>query len=211
MKKLALFLFVIIAASLVWMGLVREPLPPIPEITKEVSPKVKFDFQINTMDLSGVELGLKNNIQGKGLYTQFKMNNAFKTGRPGLILTGMNANSNFKNGMSRKAYLDNPSRKNKKGKDFSDFMKDKQGKEVSTYSFQQVLAEDSSGKLYLQMGYDGPAMEMLQTLEIPHPITVPAHISKQFIEKGVIQFQKGTLPFDKKINGFNIPVVIKGG
>ena len=52
-------------------------------------------------------------------------------------------------------------------------------------------------------------MEMIQTLEIPRPVTLPAHISKQFIDKGIIQFQPGTVAFDGKIKGFYIPVTIR--
>ncbi|MEZ4993992.1 MAG: hypothetical protein R2824_26440 [Saprospiraceae bacterium] len=89
-------------------------------------------------------------------------------------------------------------------------MKDKSGRSVSGYSFRQTLVEEKSGKVFMRLSYNGPAMEMIQSLEIPHPVTVPAHISKQFTDKGNIQFQRGTVAFDSKIKGFYIPVEIKG-
>ena len=88
-------LIAFIAGSLVWMGFVREPLPPIPEITGELSKEVKLNFSINTMDYSGVELALNEKVEGKGMYVQFKMANAWKTGRPGLVVSGIKATKGF--------------------------------------------------------------------------------------------------------------------
>lgn len=209
MKKVGFVLISFIILSLAWMGFVREPLPDVPGICGDLSGEVGLDFSINTMDHTGVELGLNNKVGGKGLFVQFRMNNAWKTGRPGLVLAGMKGNSDFRNGMSPQAYLDAPGRQQKQGKDFSDFMKDKSGKAVSTYSFNQKLVEGNGGKTFMQMSYDGPAMEMIQTLEIPRPVTVPAHISQQFTSEGIIQFQPGTVAFDRQINGFYIPVVVR--
>lgn len=121
----------------------------------------------------------------------------------------MRPTSNLTNGMSPKAYLNDKQREAKGGKDFSDFMKDNRGSSVSTYTFENTLVEGTSGEYFLRMSYDGPAMEMLQTLEIRRPVTVPGHISRQFVSKGVIQFQPGTVAFDSKIRGFYIPVVIR--
>lgn len=209
MKKFAIILSVLVVGSLAWMGFVREPLPPIPEISAVISDEVKLDFDINTMDYSGVELSMKNRIQGKGMYVQFKMDNAWKTGRPGLVLNGIKGNSSFSNGMSPRNYLNDEKRRGNSGKDFSDFMKDKRGNNVSSYSFRQALVEERSGKTYMRMSYSGPAMEMIQTLRIPRPVTIPAHVSRQFIPKGIIQFQPGTVAFDSGIKGFYIPVVIR--
>ena len=111
--------------------------------------------------------------------------------------------------MSPKSYLNDSNREKKGGKDFSDFMKDNKGKNVSTYSFVQTLVEDKKGETYLRMSYAGPAMDMIQTLEIPRPVTVPAHISRKFTSEGIIQFQPGTVAFDPKIKGFYIPVLIR--
>lgn len=209
MKKFAFLLAVLLAGCLAWMGFVREPLPPIPEISAVLSEEVKLDFDINTMNYSGVEFRMKNRMQGKGMYVQFKMDNAWKTGRPGLVLTGVKGNSSFSNGMSPKSYLNDEKRKGKSGKDFSDFMKDRRGNNLSSYSFRQTLVEERSGKKYMQISYSGPAAEMIQTLRIPRPVTIPAHVSRQFIPKGIIQFQPGTVAFDRRSNGFYIPVVIR--
>ena len=209
MKKLAFFILAFMLINLAWMGFVREPLPSIPEISKPISEKVNMKFSINSMNHSGLEFALNERVGGKGMYVQFKMANAWKTGRTGLVLTGIKASSGFKNGMSSKKYLNDANRKAKGSKDFSDFMKDKRGKPVSSYTLQHTLVEGKAGKKYMQMTYSGPSMEMLQTLQITRPVTVPAHISRKFISKGIIQFQPGTVAFDNKIKGFNIPVVIR--
>ncbi|MEZ4993993.1 MAG: hypothetical protein R2824_26445 [Saprospiraceae bacterium] len=91
MKKLGVFLAVLLAVNLMWMGFVREPLPEIPEICAELSAEVQLDFSINTMDYTGIELGLDKKVGGKGMYVQFKMGNAWKTGRTGLVLNGSTA------------------------------------------------------------------------------------------------------------------------
>ncbi|PHN07751.1 hypothetical protein [Flavilitoribacter nigricans] len=208
MKKFAFIVMVLVAGSLAWMGFVREPLPPIPTIVAEVSQEVPLDFSINAMDYTGVELSMNRKIEGKGMYVQFKMANAWKSGRAGLVLNGIKGNSGLR-GMSPQNYLKDEKRKGNSGKDFSNFMADKRGKPVSSYSFRQTLVEDNSGKTFMRMSYNGPAMEMIQMLEIPRPVTIPAHVSKQFTSKGIIQFQPGTVAFDSKIKGFYIPVVIR--
>lgn len=211
MKKIGVILALFVAVNLMWMGFVREPLPASPEICAELSAEVQLDFSINAMDYTGIELGLDKKVGGKGMYVQFRMNNAWKTGRTGLVLSGINSSSGFKNGMSAQKYLDDEKRKGNSGKDFSNFMKDKGGKSISSYTFRQALVEERSGKVFMRMSYSGPATEMIQSLEIPRPVTVPAHISQQFTDKGNIQFQSGTVAFDSKIKGFYIPVEIRGG
>jgi hypothetical protein len=209
MKRIPFFVLAFILINLAWMGFIREPLPPIPEITKPISEKVNMKFSINSMNYSGLELALNEQTGGKGMYVQFKMANAWKTGRVGLVVAGIKTRSDFKNGMSPKKYLNDTNRKVKEGKDFSNFMKDNRGNSIHLYSLQHTLVEGKSGKNYMQMSYNGPSMEMLQTIQITRPVTVPAHISRKFIAKGIIQFQPGTVAFDNKIKGFNIPVVIR--
>jgi hypothetical protein len=209
MRKIGFFVTAFIVTNLVWMGFVRGPLPPIPTICSEISEEVGFDFSINAMDYSGLELSLDNKVGGKGMYVEFQMNNAWKTGRPGLVVSSIKAEQSFGRGMSPKKYLEDKKRPKKGDKDFSDFMKDKRGKSVSGYTFKQALVEDENGKIFMRMSYDGSDMEMIQTLEIPRPITLPAHISGKFIPRGIIQFQRGVVTFDNKIKGFYIPVVIR--
>ncbi|WP_425635865.1 hypothetical protein ACPUEN_10640 [Algoriphagus yeomjeoni] len=209
MKKIGIFITAIILSSLGWMGFIREPLPPIPTITTEISEEVDFDFSINSIDYSGLELSLNDKVEGKGMYVEFKMNNAWETGRPGLVINGIKAESSFDKGMSPKKYLENKNRPKKGNKDFGDFMEDSKGKSVSTYKFKQTLVEDENGKTFMRMSYDGSEMEMIQTLEIPRPITLPAHISRKFSPNGIIQFQRGVVTFDNKIKGFYIPVLIR--
>jgi hypothetical protein len=209
MKKIGIFITAFILVNLAWMGFVREPLPSIPNICAEISEEVGFDFSVNTMDYSSLEFSLDDKVEGKGMYVEFKMNNAWKTGRPGLVVNKIKAESSFGKGMSPKKYLEDTKRPKKGGKDFSDFMKDSKGKSVSKYTFKQTLVEDENGKKFMRMSYDGSEMEMIQTLEIPRPITLPAHISRKFNPLGIIQFQRGVVAFDSKIKGFYIPVLIK--
>jgi hypothetical protein len=191
------------------MAFVRAPLPPIPAICEELSEEVNMEFSINTMDYTGLELSLNNKVGGQGMFVHFQMANTWKTGRTGLVVKGIKANSDFRGGMAPNKYLDDQKRKGEGKKDFSNFMKDSRGKSVSTYSFKHTLVEGDNGQTFMRMTYNGPAMEMLQTLEIPHPITIPAHISRQFVSKGIIQFQPGVVALDSKIKGFYIPVVIR--
>jgi len=209
MKTIMILITAFVLTNLGWMGFVREPLPPIPTICAEISEEVGFDFSINTMDYLGLEFSLDEKVEGKGMYVEFKMNNAWKTGRPGLVVNSIKTESRFDRGMSPKKYLEDKKRPKKGNKDFSDFMKDNKGKPVSTYTFKQTLVEGKNGKTFMRMSYDGSEMEMIQTLEILHPITLPAHISRKFNPRGIIQFQRGVVTFDSKTKGFYIPVLIR--
>lgn len=210
MKYVGISLLAIVTGIICWMGMVRKPLPPVPDIVSKLSPEVPFDFSINSMDAKSVEFGLNNKIKGKGMFVQFSMANAFKTGRAGLVLNGINSRSTLTRGISPDKYLNDPERKSKKEKDFSDFMKDNRGRSVNSYQFMQTLVEGHGGNPFMLVAYNGPAMEMIQTLEIPRPITLPAHVSALFVDKGIIQFKPGTVTFDTKSKGFYIPVQIRG-
>jgi hypothetical protein len=209
MRYAGISVLAILTGILCWMGLVRQPLPPVPEISRTLSKEVPFEFSIKSMNYKSVEFGLNKQAKGKDMFIQFSMANAWKTGRPGLVLNGINARSNFSGGMSAQKYLDDSKRKGKESKDFSDFMKDKSGKSVSTYRFKQTLVEGKGGETFMLIAYDGPAMEMIQTLEVPRPVTLPAHISQLFVDKGIIQFQPGTVAFDNRNQGFYIPVKVR--
>jgi hypothetical protein len=93
-----------------------------------------------------------------------------------------------------------------RGKDFGQFMKDKKGKPVQHYTFVQEVAEAKDGKTYLRMTYDGPDVPMLDILEVKSAITIPPKIAKRFdLDKGM-QLETGKFAFDKSINGFWLPV-----
>lgn len=209
MKKIFLGVAVLVVISLMWMAFVRQPLNPVPEICGTLSEEVPLDFTISKINEDGIELAMANKVSGKEMFIHFNMVNTWKTGRTGLVVQGMNGSSTFKGGRSPQDYLKDEKRISKQEKDFSDFMKDHGGKSVSTYKFKQQLVEEGSGEMYMRMSYDGVSMEMLQILEIPRPITVPAHVSRLFVPEGIVQFQKGTVTFDQNINGFYIPVVIR--
>lgn len=210
MKLAGISLLAILTGIIGWMGMVRKPLPPIPEITGTLSEEVPFDFSIRSMDAKSVEFALNQKVKGKDMFVQFSMANAWKTGRAGLVLNGINARGMLTRGMSADNYLNDPKRKAKGEKDFSDFMKDKNGQSVKTYQFKQTLVQGRGGKPFMLIAYHGPAMEMIQTLEIPRPITLPSHISEMFTKEGNIQFLPGTVTFDSKTKGFYIPVQIRG-
>ena len=208
MKKVTFSIFGLFLIGLIWMGFVREPLTPIPVIETKISEEVKLDFSINSMNTSGLEFALNGALKNQGMYLQFKMNNAWKTGRSGLVLTNMNSKSSFKNGMTPAIYKEQQQQKNSSDPDFRHFMKDKNGKSVNTYSFKQQLVVGKDAKKYLLIAYDGPEMAMIQTLKIPKALTLPDYISSQFVTEGSIQFQPGTFTFDKETNGFYIPIIL---
>ena len=210
MRRILLFTVLFLIANIAWMGFVRKPLPPTPEIVEELSPNMPLRFAVNKMDYSGVEMMLDKSATGQTMYAKFQMSNAWKTGRPGLVLQGFGRASAMQRGMSPRQYMADPKRKVSRSKDFSAFMKDKRGKPVSTYNLNHTLVRGKDGRTYLRMTYGGPPMEMLQMLEIPRPITVPGHLARKFVPNGTLQFQRGTVAFDKRINGFTIPVIVKG-
>lgn len=209
MKKIALFFSTMIVASLAWMGFIREPLPALPVVCAELSERVPLNFVINRMDYTSLEFALADKLDGKGMFLQFSMAKTWKTGRTGLVLSSIREASGFNIGMPPTVYLKDEKRLVKGEKDFSDFMKDSRGKSISTYAFTQQLVEARDGKMYMQISYSGPAMEMLQTLEVSRPLTLPAPVSRKFVSKGIIQFQPGTVAFDDKIKGFSIPVTVR--
>ncbi len=211
MKKVLITVAAVIFITTVWMAFVRKALPPIPEINSHLSKEVDLIFSVESMDYNDIELSLNNKKDGKGMYINFAMSNAFKTGRAGLIVKNIGERPVLKANMKPKEYLEDKKRKENKGKgrDFEEFISDKKGKELSSYTFKQTLVEGKDGNTYMQMLYEGSAMNMIEQLEIPHPITIPAHISRQFTDKGIIQFQKGVYALDTKAGGFYIPVLVR--
>jgi hypothetical protein len=202
MKKLLLTVTALVLASLVWLGFNRAPLPPTPEIVRTVGKEVKLKFKMNKVDYTNVELAL---AEGKDdLFVQFGVSDSWKGGRIGLTVEGMTEKAKGK-GMKPSDYEKDKKRESK-GKDFGQFMKDKKGKPVQFYTFVQEVAEGKDGKTYLKMTYDGPDVPMLDLLEVKKPITIPTNISKRFgLDKGV-QLEAGTASFDKSINGFWLPI-----
>jgi len=202
MKKIVLSASAIVLASLVWMGFNRAPLPPAPEIANTVGKEVKLRFKMNKVDYTTVELALD---EGKdAMFVQFSVSDAWKGGRLGLTVDGMSGESSAK-GMKPSDY-EKDAKRESKGKDFGQFMKDNKGKPVQSYTFIQQVAEGKDGKTYLKMSYDGPDVPMLDVLEIKQPITIPTNVVKRFgLEKG-IQLAPGTASFDKSINGFWLPI-----
>lgn len=205
MKKLLLAFPLLFLALIAWFGFNWYHLPEPPVILRELSPEVKLEFSVNRVDVSEIELSLNGVGADQALFTHFSMSSQWTKGRPGLVLKDMEKTSRMNGrGKDEKAYRQEHAERS--DRDFSRFLNDNQGKAVKTYAFRQTLTEGEDGKTYLRMSYDGRPMPMLQTLQIDQPVAVPAHISRKFIGEGRLQFSKGTVYFDKKINGFWIPV-----
>lgn len=202
MKRVLATATILVVASLVWLGFNRAPLPPTPEISRIISKEVKLKFKMNKVDYTSVELAL---AEGKDdMFVQFSVSDAWKGGRLGLVVDGMDTQSKAK-GMKPSDY-EKQAKREAKAKDFGQFMKDKKGKPVQHYTFIQEVAEGKDGKTYLKMTYDGPDVPMLDLLEVKNPVTVPNKIARRFgLEKG-IQLEPGTAAFDKSINGFWLPI-----
>lgn len=204
MRKVLATATVLVIVSLVWLGFNRAPLPPTPEISRVISKEVKLKFKMNKVDYTNVELAL---AEGKDdLFVQFSVSDAWKGGRLGLVVDGMDTKSKAK-GMKPSDY-EKQAKRESAGKDFGQFMKDKKGKPVQFYTFIQEIAEGKDGKMYLKMTYDGPDVPMLDLLEVKRSVTIPNKIAKRFgLEKG-IQLEPGTVAFDKSINGFWLPIKV---
>ncbi len=209
MKNVLIATVAVLISSAAWMAMIREPLPEIPEILRPVSDEVPFDFQITSMTASSVEMGLQQKVSGRDMYVKFSMSNAFKTGRPGLVLNGIGGRKSLSGGMSAQKYMQEESKSREKKKGFGDFMRDRRGRSVTAYKFRQMLEEGRDGKTYMLVAYNGPEMNMIQTLEIPRPITLPKYISDKFTDKGIVQFKQGKVAFDSRVKGFHIPVEIR--
>ena len=209
MKKILIATAALLISSVAWMAMIREPLPEIPEILRPVSDEVPFDFQITSMNYNSVEMGLQRKVGGKDLFVHFGMDNAFKTGRSGLVLKGLSGRPSLAGGMSAQKYLNDENRKKQNENDFSAFMKDRSGKNLTTYKFNQMLEEGRDGNTYMLIAYNGPTMNMIQTLDIQRPVTLPKHISQLFSDEGIIQFKRGKVAFDTQAKGFHIPVEIR--
>lgn len=207
MKKVLITTILLLVSGFIWMSFNRAPLPPTPEISHLMGKEVSLKFKMNKVDYSQVELGLMENGP-KGLFIKFSMSDAWKGGRLGLTLDGMNDKS-FNIGMPPTVYMKDDKRKSGGGKDFGHFMKDKGGKPVSAYTFKQSVAQGKDGKMYMKMSYVGPDMPMLDMLEIKRNIPVPQHIAGRFqLGKGVTM-KPGKVAFDSSINGFWIPVSLE--
>ncbi len=209
MKNILIAIAALLISSVAWMAMIREPLPEIPEILRPVSDEVPFDFQITSMTASSVEMGLKQKVGGKDMFVKFSMSNAFKTGRPGLVLNGLGSRKSLSGGMSAQKYMQEESKSQDKKKGFGDFMRDRRGRSVTTYKLLQMLEEGQDGKTYMLVAHNGPDMNLIQTLEIPRPVTLPKYISEKFTDQGIIQFKRGKAAFDNRVKGFHIPVEIR--
>lgn len=209
MKNILIAIAALLISSVAWMAMIREPLPEIPEIIRPLSEEVPFDFQITSMTASSVEMGLRQKVSGRDMFVKFSMSNAFKTGRPGLILNGLGGRKSLSGGMSAQKYLQEESKSTDKKKGFGDFMRDRRGRSVTTYKLNQMLEEGRDGKTYMLVAHNGPDMNLIQTLEIPRPVTLPKYISQKFTDKGIIQFRPGKVAFDNGAKGFHIPVEIR--
>lgn len=201
MKKYLLLSLVLIIACTIWFGFNRAALPEVPSICGELSKQVPLKFKIDKLSLSEIELRLAGS---EDLFILFQMTGPWKTGKPGLIMKSADKTSKLAKGMTPEKYKVEKSRAGKDSEDFGQFMKDKKGKEVKSYTFNQTIVEEKSGKVFMKMAYEGPDVPMIQLLELSEQMVLPSHISKKFSKSGKVVFLPGSYRFDKAINGFYI-------
>ncbi len=200
MKRFFLVTSSLLFLSLVFFAFYPGQYPPIPEITKELSSTVKYEFRINKMSTNRVELAHVNGREP--MFINFQLSGSWKTGRPSLVVSTVSPRSQFAKGQNPKSY------KNQKGeKDFTQFMKDKKGRPVSSYAFSNTVVEGKGGKQYLKMTYSGADIPMIGTLVVKKTTDFPDFVADKFKSDKPIRLKAGTYTFDRSINGFYIELV----
>ena len=202
MRKILIIVGFVLVACAGWIGFNRSNLPPIPKITAEITKPVNLEYRINKINSKGVELQLLE----EDFYFMFLTSSSWKRGTPGLILQSIRSSSNFPEGMRSDEYIKNQETSGQNN--LSDFMKDSKGREIKTYTFEYAIGEGEKGELYMRISHKGPRMKMIQLLEFREPIEVPSYIAHKF-EVEQITMQPSTCRFDKKMNGFWIPIETK--
>ncbi|MEZ4777031.1 MAG: hypothetical protein R3D00_27900 [Bacteroidia bacterium] len=192
------FLLISVSALILvftFVALSAPELPPIPEISEELSQTVDYSFEIEGMNLNEIELVHSNRNQPMML--GFKIAGSWETKRPSLYLTSIHQKPMMKA---------DPRAHNQKGKGFDRFKKDASGRPVNSYTFSNTLVKDKMGKTYVKMVYNGPEMPMVGTLILERKQVFPAFVAKNFDVQGAIILKPGTYTLDDKINGFFIEV-----
>jgi hypothetical protein len=194
--------FLFISGSLLLLGFLSLAFypgqyPPIPEITKEISDPINYEFRINKISTNQVELAHVNGREP--MFINFRLSGSWKTARPSLVVSTVSPRSAFAKGQNPQKF------KNEKNeKDFTQFMKDKRGKDVRSYIFTNTVVEDKGNKRYLKMTYSGADIPMIGTLIVKNRTRFPDFVAKKFQSKNPIQLKAGTYTFDRSINGFYI-------
>lgn len=197
MKKFLSITGSLIVLSVLFLAFYPSQYPPIPEITKELSSTVKYEFRINKMSTNRVELVHVN--AREPMFINFQLSGSWKTGRPSLVVSTVTPRSEFAKGQNPQSF------KGEKGqKDFTQFMEDKKGRPVSSYAFSNTVVEDKGGKQFLKMTYSGADIPMIGTLEVRKTTGFPDFVAKKFGSDRPIRMKAGTYTFDSSINGFYI-------
>jgi len=192
-------LFILIAVAMLLLGtsvaLILPELPPLPEITEELSPPVNYNFRIQGMKGNEIELAHVNKNQP--MFFSLKLAGSWETKRPSLFLTGISEKARMSAGSGKEAQGE---------KGFGRFMKDNQGKPVRNYMFNNTIVMGKDRKQYMRMLFKGPAMPMVGTLILERKVILPGSTKKNFERKEEITLMPGTYTLDEKNNGFFIEI-----
>lgn len=176
------------------------PETPIPEGPMEEYcsldySKVDLKFKINKVGTDYLELSLNQGQGSQNLFVQFGYSSGWGKGKWGITMKGIGEQSKAPG---------KPDNTEKVGR----FLKDNQGKPVNFYTLRHEIVEDGKGQTFMKMTWAGPSMPLLDELVVERAFDIPKSLCNRFGVKGKIQFQAGTCPMNKSINGFMIPIKI---
>lgn len=174
----------------------KESFPEPPDNYVVLSDTVNLEFKVNRMDGISVELSLSEADDSSNYYCLFELSDDWLKGHFGLVLKEMSGSPILKENTGILP-------------DISRFQKDNSGNNISTYSFDHALAEDDKDVTYIRLSYIGPAMPLIESLQVVKNMSLPGHISERFGLDQDIEFQAGKYGLDTNINGFWIPVLLK--
>jgi hypothetical protein len=174
----------------------KEDFPEPPDSYTVLAETVSLEFRINRLDGVSVELSLNGAQESENLYFLFELSDDWKKGHFGLVLKDISGSGILNEDSGIKP-------------DISRFQKDNKGNPVVTYTFDNTLVEDDEGSKYIRLSYTGPAMPLIESLQVAKNMSMPQHISDKFGIKEDIEFQEGKYGLDKDINGFWVPVLLK--
>lgn len=174
----------------------KESFPEPPENYTEMTGAINLEFKINRMDGISVEMSLSGADESNNLYFLYELSSDWVKGHFGLVLKDVSSSSILEENTGIFP-------------DISRFQKDNDGNEVKTYSFDNLLIEDDQGMNYLKLSYTGPAMPLIESLQVEKNLVLPVRVSDWFGIEQDIEFQAGKYGLDANINGFWIPVLLK--
>ena len=163
-----------------------------PAVTHTYAPQgeiVTLDFRVHKFNSEGVEIAL-NNPQIPTFFIQFEV--SMVGFDPVVTMAGLTKNSRLRGTASPQQMPDFP------------FLRDKEGRPVMRFSFENQLATGGQSGQVLRMTYRGIPVPLVETLVINEPILLPPALSSQFDVQGLIQFEPGRLELEGE--SFWIPI-----